>query len=132
MRLAPSLAAAVALALLTPAVAAHAEDPKTTADIRCVIVGGALAQSEDTDLQSLGRASLFYFLGRLEGRGDTDNIDARIVDVAGKMTADDIKTQSQTCGAMFTAATQSLQQLSDAFKQRYGAPPAAAGAEPPK
>ena len=130
MRTLPILAAAAALAALAPA-AAHAEDPKTTTDIRCVIVGGALAQSDDPDLQSLGRASLFYFVGRLEGRGDMDNIDARIVDAAAKMTADDIKTQSKTCGAMFTAATQGLQQLADAFKQRYGAPPSAGGAEPP-
>jgi hypothetical protein len=130
MRTSPLLAVALAVAALAPA-AAHAEDPKTTADIRCVIVGGALAQSDDPDLQSLGRASLFYFTGRLEGRGDTDNLDARIVDAAAKMTADDIKTQSKICGAMFTAATQGLQQLADAFKQRYGAPPAAGGAGAP-
>jgi GH25 family lysozyme M1 (1,4-beta-N-acetylmuramidase) len=138
MRIAPILVAAATLAAPLSAaaapVAAHAEDPKTTTDIRCIIVGGALAQSDDPELQSLGRASLFYFMGRLEGRGDMDNIDARIVDVAAKMTSDDIKTQSQTCGAMFTAATQGLQQLSDAFKQHFNTPPAAgaAPAAPPK
>jgi hypothetical protein len=124
MRATLFLAVAAALGVL-PA-AAQAEDPKTTLDIRCVIVGGALAQSTDPDLQSLGRASLFYFLGRIQGRGDTDNIDARIVDVASKMTADDLKTQSQTCGAMFTSATQNLQDLSNAFKDHFGekvAPP---------
>jgi hypothetical protein len=105
-------AAAAALGALAPA-AAQAEDPKTTLDIRCVIVGGALAQSTDPDMQSLGRASLFYFMGRIEGRGDTDNLDARIVDVASKMTADDLKTESQTCGAMFTAATQNQQHFGD-------------------
>jgi hypothetical protein len=118
-------AAAAALGALAPA-AAQAEDPKTTLDIRCVIVGGALAESTDPDMQSLGRASLFYFMGRIEGRGDTDNLDARIVDVASKMTADDLKTESQTCGAMFTAATQNLQELSNAFQQHFGdkaAPP---------
>ena len=119
------LAAAATLVALAP-VAARAEDPKTTTDIRCVIVGAALAQSPDADLQNLGRASLFYFMGRIQGRGDIDNLDARIVDVDGKMTADDVKTQSQVCGAMFTAATQSLQDLSNAFKQHFGdkTPPA--------
>ena len=122
----PALILAVALGLGALPAAAQAEDPKTTLDIRCVIVGGALAQSDDPDLQSLGRASLFYFVGRLEGRGDTDNLDARIVDAAGKMTGDDLKSQSQTCGAMFTAATQTLQDLSKAFQQHFGekaAPP---------
>ena len=124
MRAALILAVVAALGVLAPA-AAQAEDPKTTFDIRCVIVGGALAQSSDPDLQSLGRASLFYFLGRIQGRGDTDNLDARIVDVAAKMTADDLKAQSQTCGAMFTAATQNLQDLSNSFKEHFGdrAPP---------
>jgi hypothetical protein len=123
MRAALILAAALALGAL-PAAAAP-EDPKTAVDIRCVIVGGALAQSTDPDLQSLGRASLFYFLGRIQGRGDTDNLDARIVDVASKMTSDDLKAQSQTCGAMFTAATQNLQDLSNSFQQHFGdkAPP---------
>ena len=124
MRAALILAVAAFSLGALPAAAAP-EDPKTIVDIRCVIVGGALAQSADPDLQSLGRASLFYFMGRIQGRGDTDNLDARIVDVAAKMTADDLKAQSQTCGAMFTAATQNLQDLSNAFKEHFGdrAPP---------
>ena len=123
MRAALILAVALGLGVL-PA-AAQAEDPKTTQDIRCVIVGGALAQSSDPDLQSLGRASLFYFMGRIQGRGDTENLDARIVEIASKMTSDDLKAQSQTCGAMFTAATQNLQDLSNSFKEHFGdrAPP---------
>jgi hypothetical protein len=117
--------AAVAIATLVagalaPALA-RAEDPKSVVDIRCVIVGGALAQSDDPELQNLGRASLFYFLGRLEGRGDTTNLDARIVEAARAMTSEDIKSQSQTCGAMFTAVTQNLQELSNAVKDHAGA-----------
>ena len=131
MRAALILAVA-ALSLGALPAAAAPEDPKTIVDIRCVIVGGALAQSSDADLQSLGRASLFYFLGRIQGRGDTENIDARIVDVASKMTADDLKAQSQTCGAMFTAATQNLQELSNSFQQHFGEKAAPAPATPPK
>jgi hypothetical protein len=126
----PALLIAAALACALPALA-RAEDPKTTTDIRCVVVGGALAQSTDANLQNLGRASLFYFLGRLEGRGDTANLGPRVVDVAGKMTADDIKTQSQTCGAVFSAAAQSLQEISNDFQQRTGAPAPTPPATPP-
>ena len=127
-----ALILAVALGLGALPAAAAPEDPKTTIDIRCVIVGGALAQSSDPDLQSLGRASLFYFMGRIQGRGDTENLDARILDIASKMTADDLKTQSQTCGAMFTAATQNLQDLTNAFQQHFGEKAAPAPATPPK
>jgi hypothetical protein len=59
-------------------------------------------------------------------------MNARIVGEAAKMTEDDIKAQSKTCGAMFTSAAQALQDLSNAFQQHFGAPPAAGGAAPPK
>ncbi len=125
MRPALLLAAALVGAALAP-VAARADEPdKTLLDIRCVVVGGALAQSDDQSLQNLGRASLFYFLGRIEGRGATDNLASRVVEMASKMSADDIKTEAKTCGAMFMAATQSLQTISDTFRQRLGAPSSA-------
>jgi hypothetical protein len=138
----PTLAAALAAAALAPAAAlaappaappapvlAPAPAPpapnRPVTDIQCIIVGGALAQSDDPDMQSLGRASLFYFVGRLEGRGDTDNLPARVVAEAGKMTADDIKADAQSCGAIFTVATQRLQSISEAFPKQPEGPPAA-------
>lgn len=101
--------------------AAPSGDPTLT-DMRCIVVAGALLQADDEQMRSVGRASLFYYLGRIEGRGDTANMDARIVDQAAKMTEDDIKTQSKSCGAMFTAAAQALQELNNAFEQHFGGP----------
>jgi hypothetical protein len=137
MRPALLIAAALAGAALAPApTLAWADDPKSDTDIRCVVVGGALTQSTDPQLASLGRASLFYFLGRLEGRGAADNLDARVVEAVGKMSADDVKTQWQVCGPMFMAATQSLQALGNAAQQHFGPPPAtpapATPAPPPR
>jgi len=111
------LAGALASALV--AGPALADDPTTT-DVRCVIVAGTLAGQTDPDLQKLGDASLLYFWGRLEGRGQTANISARVSDEAAKMTADDIKAQVQTCGAMVSAAGQSLQALGEAVQARVG------------
>jgi hypothetical protein len=143
-------AAAIVLAAAQPALAKTAAPPKgaapgaapsgappssdpTVNDMRCIVVAGALLQSDDEQMKSVGRASLFYYLGRLQGRGDTANMNARIVDQAAKMTEDDIKAQSKVCGASFTAAAQSLQDLSNAFQQHFGGPPAGgAGAAPPK
>ncbi len=51
-----------------------------------------------------------------------------MVDVATKMTADDIKAEAKTCGAMFTAATQNLQDISTSFQNRLGPPPSTAPA----
>ena len=124
---APAKAAAPAAA---PAGAPPSSDP-TVNDMRCIVVAGALLQSDDEQMKSVGRASLFYYLGRLQGRGDTANMNARVVGEAAKMTEDDIKTQSKTCGATFTAAAQALQYLSNAFQQHFGAPPAGCAAPAP-
>jgi hypothetical protein len=104
-----------------PAAAAPSGDPATN-DMRCIVVAGALLQSDDEQMRSLGRANLFYYLGRLQGRGDVANLDARIVDQAAKMSAADIGAEAKSCGAMFTAATQALQDLSNAFAQHFRAP----------
>ncbi|HWF78290.1 MAG TPA: hypothetical protein VN694_14060 [Caulobacteraceae bacterium] len=125
---APAKAAAPAAAP-APAGAPPSSDP-TVNDMRCIVVAGALLQSDDEQMKSVGRASLFYYLGRLQGRGDTANMNARIVGEAAKMTEDDIKTQSKTCGATFTAAAQALQDLSNAFQQHFGGQ--GAGAAAPK
>ena len=45
----------------------------------------------------------------------------RLVDLASKMNEDDIKAEAKNCGAVFTAATQSLQDMSTAFQQHFGA-----------
>ncbi len=118
-----STAAAQDAAAAGPAVSG---DPTLT-DMRCIVVAGALLGSDDQQMKSLGRASLFYYLGRLQGRGDVADMDARIVDQAAKMTEDDIKTQSKSCAAMFTAAAQALQDLSNAFQKHFGG---AGGAAP--
>jgi len=114
--------AALAAGLALPALA-WAEDPKTTADIRCVVVAYALTQNSDPDLQKLGTVSLFYFWGRLEGREATANIGHRLTEEASRMTPDDIKTQAKTCGDLFTAGSQNLQTLNNSVQDQAGSTP---------
>ena len=129
----PALLAAAALALLaaaqSPPAAAAPDDAKSVSDIRCVIVAGTLAQSDDPQAKNLGTASLLYFWGRLEGRGDTANAAARITEQARGMTADTIKAQAKICGDQVTAAGQALQDIGDTLQKQNGANPAPA---PPK
>jgi len=113
-----SLLIAASTALIASGVA-HADDPTTT-DVRCIVVAGSLSQSQDPDLQKLGNVSLLYFWGRLQGRGATTGADAKVAEAASKMSADDIKTQAQTCAAMVGAAGQALQDLGTAVQARIG------------
>jgi hypothetical protein len=101
-----------------------------TTDMRCIVVAGALLQSDDEQVKSLGRASLFYYIGRLQGRGDVANLDARILAQADKMTEDDFKTESKTCSGLFTGAAQALQDVSGAFEKHFAPPGGRAGAAP--
>ena len=121
--LAAALAGVLAAGVALPAVAAPPEDPKTTTDLRCVVVAYALTQNPDPELQKLGSVSLFYFWGRLEGRGAADNMAARLTEEAAKMTGDDIKAQAKTCGAIFDASTESWRALNNAVQDQSGAAP---------
>ncbi|HEX3917244.1 MAG TPA: hypothetical protein VHW60_07885 [Caulobacteraceae bacterium] len=117
------LVAAVLGAMSLAPVAAHADDPSDT-DVRCLVVGAALTGSSDPSVQSLGRASLLYFAGRLDGRGDGQNLPSRVAAVDAKMTGDDLKAQIPKCSALFTAVTQSLQAIGDAMRAQNPPPPA--------
>lgn len=132
MRPAPILAA-LTLAAASVAASASAQPPSapppptadanTLTDVRCILVAGSLSQQTDPDMQKLGQVSLLYFLGRIDGRGASANLASLIVSEASKMSADDLKAQAQTCGAIFTAASQSLESLGDALQQKQGAAP---------
>ncbi|HEY3798103.1 MAG TPA: hypothetical protein VGL58_07085 [Caulobacteraceae bacterium] len=121
-------APAPAAASTPPATPLPPADPTTT-DIRCIIVGGALSQNSDPDLQKLGNASMLYFWGRLEGRGALQNINARVIQEAAQLTAAQLTAEVNVCGAILTGATQGLQGLGDAIQQNEGNGP---GAAPPR
>jgi hypothetical protein len=126
-------AVAAVVASLCAGGAARAADDASEVDIRCLVVGGAMAGSQDPDVQSLGRATLFYFAGRLDGRNAGANLKARVAETADKMTAADIQAQIPVCSGLFTAANQTLQDISDTLREHAAPPPPPANAaEPPK
>jgi hypothetical protein len=114
------LAAVLALGALPANAQTPTPSASTATDVRCVIVAGALAQSDDPQMKGIGYASLLYFWGRLEGRGATDNVAALIAAEARKMSADDLKTQAQTCNALVTGAGQSIQDMSATLQKELG------------
>jgi hypothetical protein len=128
MRFPILLAAVLALAALPPAASAAPDEATTNNDVRCLFVSGALAQSDDPELKNIGTLSLFYFWGRLEGRGAPSDIVQRLIDASKRMSADDVKAQAQTCANLSKAAGQKISDISDALAKTLGdgAPPAAA------
>jgi hypothetical protein len=122
MRPALVLAAVVLARGAPPVVAAPAaaNDAVTTTDLRCLFVSGALAQSDDPELKNIGTLSLFYFWGRLEGRGAPNDIAQRLIAESKKMTADDVKAQAQACASLSKSAGQKITDISDALQKTLG------------
>ena len=131
MRFALALAAALALCAAPAAASAAPEDAVTKTDLRCLFVSGALAQSDDQELKSIGTLSLFYFWGRLEGRGATADIAPRLIELSKSMTADEVKAEAHTCADMSKAAGLALSNVSDALSKALGPAPAPPQGAPP-
>jgi hypothetical protein len=132
MRFPVVVAAVLALTAVPAAASAAPDDATTNTDVRCLFVSGALAQSDDPQLKNIGTLSLFYFWGRLEGRGAPSDIVQRLIDASKRMTADDVKAQAQTCANLSKAAGQKISDISDALSKTLGdgaAPPAAPPAQ---
>jgi hypothetical protein len=127
MRPALFLAAALAFGALPVAAPAAPADTVTATDVRCLLVSGALSQSDDPQLKNIGTLSLFYFWGRLEGRGAPSDMAQRLIDESKKLSADDVKAQAKVCADMSKAAGQKISDISDALQKTLGA----AAAPPP-
>ena len=131
MRPALFLAAALALGALPAAAPAAPADTVAATDVRCLLVSGALAQSDDPELKNIGTLSLFYFWGRLEGRGAPSDIVQRLIDESKKLSSDDVKAQAKVCADMSKSAGQKISEISDALQKTLGAPAAPPAAATP-
>ena len=131
MRPAFFLAAALALGAFPVAAAAAPANPVVETDVRCLLVSGALAQSDDAELKNIGTLSLFYFWGRLEGRGAPGDIVQRLIDESKKLSSDDVKAQAKVCADMSKGAGQKISDISDALQKSLGGAPAAPPATAP-
>lgn len=106
MRLRTTILAALA-ALSLAGGAARAQDAVTT-DIRCTLVGFMMSNSDDPAIKSSSLLVSFYFLGRIDSRQPPVDLEARIVEEVGKMSAEDLQAQALVCASMLTARGTSL------------------------
>ena len=124
MRPALILAAALTLGAVPVAAPAAPDEPATATDVRCLLVSGALAQGDDPELKNIGTLSLFYFWGRLEGRGAPSDIVQRLIEESKKLSSDDVKAQAKVCADLSKSAGQKISDISDALQKALGPVPA--------
>lgn len=87
-------------------------------DLRCLVVGFALAGSDQDAHKSAAIPFSLYYLGRLDGRAPQLDLEKRLGDLATTMTGDDIKTEAARCGADFQRRGIELQAIGKALQDR--------------
>lgn len=95
--------AVLATVVLVTAARAHPLNAKTIADVQCLIVGTRPATSSDQRVRLSGEMIAAYFLGRVDSRSSSADLEALLRREATKMTASEFRNAAQRCGTEFAA-----------------------------
>jgi hypothetical protein len=102
--------AALVMAVAAGAQAQAQEAPATTGDLKCALVGFALATSEEKDEQQAGLMLAFYYYGRLSAVPGFQ-LERRLKEVADAMTDEAFVAESRRCGDELAAVGDSMQRF---------------------
>jgi hypothetical protein len=119
---------ALALVAIAGAFAGGAAQAQNTtdADLKCMVVAGALNHSTDPQTRTASSLMVFYFLGRLDARDANMDIATALKGQMQAMKATDLQAEAKRCGDIMTGRSQALQAVS--AKLAASAPPPAGGA----
>lgn len=95
---------AIILTVSVHAAPAHSLSPDSTEDIRCFVAAINLLQTtQDSAARNAAFSSALYYLGRLDGRIPTLDLERLIVAESQKMTQSDLRSELQRCGKELSA-----------------------------
>ena len=98
---------------------ALAQDAETQADIRCVAVGMHFAEAPDSHQKSTGTLLVLYYMGRLDGRVPSLNIEKLLAGQIDKMTESDYRTEALRCGQNLSVKGAQIKQLGEAMQPHF-------------
>jgi hypothetical protein len=96
-----------------------AQDADTMADIRCVAVGMHFAEAPDSHQKSTGTLLVLYYMGRLDGRAPSLNIEKLLSEQIDKMTAADYNTEATRCSQDLAEKGAQIKQLGEAMQKHF-------------
>ncbi len=99
---------AIGLLLMVSTLRAEPQDAQTIGDVRCVVVGIRVSAAPDAAQHSAGLMLSLYYIGRLDGRAPTLNIEDLIIQQITTMTGADFSSEAKRCGASLTAKGQEI------------------------
>lgn len=95
----------------------------TIADVRCVVVGMQIFDSDNSAQQATGMSLSLYYIGRLNGRMPQLDIEKLLVEEANKMTASESASEAKRCGAGISAIAEQISRVGNDFLERHRRPP---------
>jgi hypothetical protein len=97
----------------------YAQDSDTVADIRCVAVGIRDAELPNSTQKSTGTLLVLYYLGRLDGRNPTLDLEKLLAEQIAKMTDADYATESRRCGQILSTKGAQITHLGDDLRSHF-------------
>jgi len=79
--------------------AAQAADDVAAADVRCLAVATVLSSNADPNVKNAGLMAALYYLGRVDGRQPTLDLEARLKQAYEQMSLQDVQAEARRCGA---------------------------------
>jgi hypothetical protein len=114
---------ALSAALVVAAVPAQAQDADNIADIRCVAVGIRFAELPDSHQKSTGTLLVLYYIGRLDGRAPSLDIETLLAQQIAKMSDADYGVEATRCGKWLAVKGEQITHIGeDMMKNFTGAP----------
>jgi hypothetical protein len=103
--------AAILLVFLTKA--SFSQDADTSADLQCLVAIMETGPQIDKVAPGSSQVAAMYFLGRIDGRAPTLDLEKAIRRVAASMSRKDISAADMRCGKQLTARGQTMQAIGE-------------------
>ncbi|MGZ3376866.1 MAG: hypothetical protein ACXU8S_09730 [Phenylobacterium sp.] len=114
---------AAALAAWAAASSARATDDPGASDVHCLAVASLLASNADPKIQSAGVMASLYFLGKLDGRTPTLDLETRLKDELTHYNPQDLQADAVRCGAELAVRGKAVSDIGARLKAQVSKTP---------
>ena len=98
--------------------AAPGMDIETKNDLRCLIAVSSLAQSDDKTVAMAGLIGAQYFLGRIDGRVPTLDLERALGDEVSTLRNLEVPALLQSCGKQIEQRGRSLKEIGERIEKK--------------
>jgi hypothetical protein len=98
---------------------ARAQDSDNVADVRCVAVGIRDAELPNSTQKSTGTLLVLYYVGRLDGRSPTLDLEKLLAEQIAKMTDADYASEAKRCGQILSAKGAQITHLGEDLRSHF-------------